>query len=33
MEAGIKHGRGRSGLGGFYRSRVAWRCGGGEVVQ
>jgi hypothetical protein len=32
MEAGIRHGGGRSGLGGFYSARATWRCGGGEVV-
>jgi hypothetical protein len=33
MEAGIRRDGGRSGLGGFYRARVAQRCGGGEMVR
>jgi hypothetical protein len=32
LEVRIKHGGGGLGLGVFYRARVVWRCGGGDVV-
>jgi hypothetical protein len=33
MEAGIRHGGGNPGLGGFYSTRATWRCGGGSMAD